>query len=535
MSDHTWRHRHINVQNKKRVQEGKEPFPKYKGKGWDQKSQDDGSWKPSDVDYEQVEKDLGKEGQLTWPKPKIHPDDVAPEDKYKQGNVLQSIWGVTKALLPDPGNPNEIAEFFVDMASDAKAFGKGAAGGAAAGALVDGPLPFGEAIGGIIGGTAGVITRRTGKELLKPLFTKGEAYIDNLLQGVFKPQRFATANGADSFYQVARNSDELSNVSKIDGDIPTQRDITPNITMANQKALKKMGLWEYFREFDVSELDSKGLTRRRASAIVSPENRGFSKATAERLGKLPELRSFYENLTDMEILAELDHMNPLKLTAYLMDKTTGAKRVDIRKILLEEGINYGDMIENMQALPREVHKIWTDNMNRVMGKQLDTFLAEMTTLGITKPDDIAREYAKRIKDAREHFDVAFDAHKITYGSKWTDNIDDMVDKLDEAYELGDDWSPTRSLQAKQSINQTISNLDEFPLSNLPAGNAGLQQVVESLGLDKLTDVDIELFSKLSLPEQMSQLQKRSGMTLGDIETVLATSNIDLKSILDLIE
>ena len=88
MPDHTWRHRHVNAVNKKRAQEGKEPFPKYKGKGWDQKSQDDGSWQPSDVDYEQMEKDLGKEGQLTWPKPKIHPDDVAPEDKYRNALTI---------------------------------------------------------------------------------------------------------------------------------------------------------------------------------------------------------------------------------------------------------------------------------------------------------------------------------------------------------------------------------------------------------------------------------------------------------------
>lgn len=87
MADHTWRHRLVNVENKKRAQEGKEPFPKYKGQGWDQKSQDDGSWQPSDVDYGQVEKDLGKEGKLTWPKPKIHPDDVAPEDKYKKSSL----------------------------------------------------------------------------------------------------------------------------------------------------------------------------------------------------------------------------------------------------------------------------------------------------------------------------------------------------------------------------------------------------------------------------------------------------------------
>ena len=91
MSDHTWRHRQVNVENKKRAQRGEKLYPKYKGQGWDQKSQDDGSWKPSDVDYEQIEKDLGKEGQLTWPKPQIHPDDVAPEDKYKMINTLKII------------------------------------------------------------------------------------------------------------------------------------------------------------------------------------------------------------------------------------------------------------------------------------------------------------------------------------------------------------------------------------------------------------------------------------------------------------
>ena len=99
MPDHTWRHRHVNVENKKRAQKGEKPFPKYKGSGWDQESQDTGSWKPSDVDYEQVEKDLNKEGQLTWPKPKIHPDDVAPEDKYKIQGMPPELgtWDPNKA------------------------------------------------------------------------------------------------------------------------------------------------------------------------------------------------------------------------------------------------------------------------------------------------------------------------------------------------------------------------------------------------------------------------------------------------------
>ena len=87
MSDHTWRHRQVNVENKKRAQRGEKPYPKYKGQGWDQKSQNDGSWKPSGNDeiYEDLErKNPELKGKLTWPKPQIHPDDVAPEDKYKK-------------------------------------------------------------------------------------------------------------------------------------------------------------------------------------------------------------------------------------------------------------------------------------------------------------------------------------------------------------------------------------------------------------------------------------------------------------------
>ena len=115
MPDHTWRHRHVNVENKKRAQEGKEPFPKYgrkydkegnripgEGQGWDQKSQDDGSWQPSGNDeiYEDLEKRHPKlKGKLTWPKPKIHPDDVAPEDKYRNALTIANAALKARQLL----------------------------------------------------------------------------------------------------------------------------------------------------------------------------------------------------------------------------------------------------------------------------------------------------------------------------------------------------------------------------------------------------------------------------------------------------
>ena len=190
MPDHTWRHRHVNVENKKRAQEGKKPFPKYKKKGWDQKSQDDGSWKPSDVDYEQMEKALGKKGQLTWPKPKIHPDDIPSEVEHQQevdkqqavqdadmeeGAYLKDpekdyqdlekinketgwpeVWlgnfqRFFEAIAPDFSDPKEVSEFYTDL----KVGYEGYKFGALAGALAADLLPFPPALTVTSSGTLG--------------------------------------------------------------------------------------------------------------------------------------------------------------------------------------------------------------------------------------------------------------------------------------------------------------------------------------------------------------------------------------------
>ena len=98
--------------------------------------------------------------------------------RIREGNTGISIsevpgaaWGVAESyaqsMMEDPA---AISEHFTDMWLDTKAFGAGAAKGAMAGALVDGPLPFGETAGALIGGTAAVATRRFGKKALKEFF-----------------------------------------------------------------------------------------------------------------------------------------------------------------------------------------------------------------------------------------------------------------------------------------------------------------------------------------------------------------------------
>jgi len=313
----------------------------------------------------------------------------------------------------------------------------------------------------------------------------------------------------------------------------TQRDITPNITKANEKTLKKMGLWDYQSIFSMEELDGI-ITRSQAKGIVTPDIPGFTKAQAERLGRIDELKSFYKNLTIDQIIPELDHKNPLKLSAFLMDKSTGQKRVAIRKVILDEGVYLAEMAENMQALPREVHAIWTRNMNKYLGKThknfVDTFLAEMKVLGITDELDIAREYARRIKAARETFDVAFDAHKIIYGTEWTNNIDDMVNKLDEAFEAGDEWSPKRTNEAISRINESLSDLDEVPFNVETA-----QDLIRRFNLDDLDIHTLEdLFDK-PMSEQVKFLKKHTGMTIGELNDTLSHWNMSIADLLDLLD
>ena len=470
----------------------------------------------------------------------IQEQDKTIEEHNEDAESFSNALKIGKELLPRPDSLEDMSEMLVDLKLDAQAFAKGAA----AGALVDGPLPAGE----IVGGVGAVALRRGGKELIKKgvdLLPKVDyaKIIDEAFEGtkrvwddatgwVMRPVNTAQDLATGGMFGTGGPGPGGSG-GGLGGGIPNQRNITPNITSSNEKTLKSMGLWEAFREFDIDEFGGK-VTRKEAKAIVTPEIPGFTNAQAERLGKLPELRSFYRNLTDEQIIPQLDHKNPLKLSAYLMDKTTGAKRIAIRKAILDEGVYLAEMAENMQALPREVHKLWTDNMNKYLGKThknfQDTFLAEMKTLGITDDLDIAREFARRIKAARETFDVAFDAHKITYGSEWTNNIDDMVNKLNEAFEAGDEWAPRRTNEAVSGINESLSNLDEVPFNNEAA-----QDLIRRFNLDNI-DVHTlkELFDK-PMAEQVRFLKKHTGKTIGELNDQLQHYNMSIADLLNLLD
>ena len=63
----------------------------------------------------------------------------------------------------------------------------------------------------------------------------------------------------------------------------TQLDFT-DVTKANEKTLKKMGLWGLSKYFQYGRIRWY-ITRTQAKGIVTPDIPGFTKAQAERLGK----------------------------------------------------------------------------------------------------------------------------------------------------------------------------------------------------------------------------------------------------------
>ena len=150
--------------------------------------------------------------------------------RIREGNTGISIsevpgaaWGVAESyaqsMMEDPA---AISEHFTDMWLDTKAFGAGAAKGAMAGALVDGPLPFGETAGALIGGTAAVATRRFGKKALKEFF---DWSLDSGRRLIYGDEVVDAATGmpmridnADDF-----TSAKPSQITGVQGELPIQR------------------------------------------------------------------------------------------------------------------------------------------------------------------------------------------------------------------------------------------------------------------------------------------------------------------------
>ena len=329
------------------------------------------------------------------------------------------------------------------------------------------------------------------------------------------PPEYGTENPMwmDDAKEIARRHDmQMSLFNYIDStsDVPVPRNptfgemlnikqnlpISPDrtITASSVRTLKKMNLGalgDTFFRSDLLKTSKKTglgqLTRRQAQTISNESVKHFTKRAPERIGMIDELKSFYTNLTEKQIIPELDHKNPLKLSAYLMDGQDLAGRKNLRKIIFEEsGLYTGDDVRNLEALPREVHAVWTRNMNRVMGVELEKFIGEMVEKGITDRTKIAKIYAKRVKDARLKFNKAYEAHKITHGVRRNPITgQDIIRKPEDIEkvltELADvdieDWGPARIRDFSREALGDYNRRDPYRTKDL--GDEAIRKKMQS--------------------------------------------------------
>jgi len=319
---------------------------------------------------------------------------------------------------------------------------------------------------------------------------------------------------------------EMLNIKQ---NLPISPDRT--ITASSVRTLKKMNLGalgDTFFRSDLLKTSKKTglgqLTRRQAQTISNESVKHFTKRAPERVGMIDELKSFYTNLTENQIIPELDHVNPLKLSAYLMDGQDLAGRRNIRKIIFDEsGLYTGDDARNLQALPREVHAVWSRNMNRVMGVELEKFIGEMVEQGVTDRTKVAKIYAKRIKDARLKFNKAYEAHKITHGVRRNpitgqDIIrqpEDIEKVLNALADLDiENWGPARIRDASRQALGDYNRRDPYRTKDVAseAIRTKMQSTYESIfelnqQLDTLDLSDDAIKAKLSRLEKLNKKMK----------------------------
>ena len=85
-----------------------------------------------------------------------------PERQEQDAKSFNNALKIGASLVPDYRDPKEVSEFYTDLRAGVQ--------GATAAALLDGPLPFGEAAGFVGGFGASRLSRKMGQEIIEQIF-----------------------------------------------------------------------------------------------------------------------------------------------------------------------------------------------------------------------------------------------------------------------------------------------------------------------------------------------------------------------------
>jgi len=540
MPDHTWRHKLVNEENQKRKAEGKEPFPEYKGTKKDvpktpkidprdvapevghqqevdkrQAVQDadmnEGNYlQMSDKDIEELtvkqnqqrdsrlygefddlveaaRKARGREKKsLLQRAGRVREQIETGKDPMTIGEIPGAAWNTAMNYAETMAtDPQAMSEHMLELGLDARAFASGAAKGGLTGAFVDGPLPFGETAGALIGGVSNVVRQR----ILRRIAGEAVDIADGINWKIFHSKQgdLIPAEGIipiddtrqyvkdtinKNWYESrgikgSKNPNQLgmdfksADLSKYQKDMrnpyisqPVRMDLAHSM---RGTAFRTSEPFDYRKFIDIptKSMPAQGrefLQYFQAGLTKGGASKAESFAHAQRT-LTPSLIDEY-NLTNLSKSSfQVHHKAALKSIMGIFDGLDFDSPVfrEVSAVMLEEmpGIGLGNQANNLRGIIGSVadkgtpHNLVHKYYNKILGKKgdgRDFFTDEV--LERMKVDkqfrlDKAKELARIIVNSEEVVEQATKLWKLGFSNKERfKNFDDLVNHLSKFDELG---------------------------------------------------------------------------------------------------
>ena len=250
----------------------------------------------------------------------------------------------------------------------------------------------------------------------------------------------------------------------------------------------------------------------------------------------------------------LDHRVTLvqSLGQYYNVPWGGSLWQDIQLIGLNRGYKPGNTRLNLQLVDPESHRVKTNFFNDLHGRETGTkyWKGLHRDTGLRRTDIMAKSHTTKKfkgKSYRDmHLEIVEDYYdEVDKGSEILDNAlelwhaeaaegilpDEMVEHLSAIIVEDPEILKYAPERLQKLIEDVVRDFKDFPLNDLPKGNAGLIILGERFPFLKgIIDPNLQPLDQLSVPEQMRQIKIRSGMTVGEINDLLP-AGFDLKQLL----
>ena len=230
---------------------------------------------------------------------------------------------------------------------------------------------------------------------------------------------------------------------------------------------------------------------------------------------------------------------------------------DIQRIGLKRGYKPGNTRTNLELADPESHRLKTKFFNDLHGREgtgIKYWKGKHRNTGLKRTAIMEQSHTDKTfkgKTYREmHLEIVEDYYdEVDKGSEILDNAlalwraeetegilpDQMVDYLSEIIVEDPEILTYAPERLQNLIEDVVRDFKDFPLNYLPKGNEGLEILGKRFPFLKgIVDPTLAPLDKLSVPDQMREIERRSGMTVGQINDAIP-AGFDLKQLLRTIQ